>query len=275
MARTTADAGIAILQGRAVGGTTVVNWTTSFRTPEDVVERWRSKHGVKGFAYGDLVPHYDLIEKRLSIAQVSYGSMNPNNRTLYDGCKKLGWQVDTLRRNVYAVHAERLLPSRLPGQREALDARHDDPRRHRRRREAPLPRARRSPGDGRRRDHEAPRHPARRRGPPAHRQGHHREGEALRCERRRAQLAGAAAPFGARQRRSRRHAHVPSSCWSGPARSTTRRSSRSTAHRRAAASHHFAHRGDEVGFFMEGRRLVSRGRCYRGTRLRQGPRGSG
>ena len=37
MARTTADAGIAIMQGRAVGGTTVVNWTTSFRTPEDVV----------------------------------------------------------------------------------------------------------------------------------------------------------------------------------------------------------------------------------------------
>ena len=102
MMRTTADAGIAILQGRAVGGTTVVNWTTSFRTPEDVVEHWKKKHGVGGFAYGDLVPHYDVIEKRLSIAKVSYGSMNPNNRTLYDGCAKLGWQVDTLKRNVYA-----------------------------------------------------------------------------------------------------------------------------------------------------------------------------
>ena len=102
MARTTADAGIAILQGRAVGGTTVVNWTTSFRTPEDVIAHWSSKHGVKGFTYADLAPHYDLIEKRLSIAKVSYGSMNPNNRTLYDGCTKLGWQVDTLKRNVYA-----------------------------------------------------------------------------------------------------------------------------------------------------------------------------
>jgi len=102
MARTTADAGIAIVQGRAVGGTTVVNWTTSFRTPEDVVAHWKQKHGVSGFTYADLVPHYDLIEKRLSIAKVSYGSMNPNNRTLYDGCKKLGWEVDTLKRNVYA-----------------------------------------------------------------------------------------------------------------------------------------------------------------------------
>jgi choline dehydrogenase-like flavoprotein len=102
MARTTADAGIAVIQGRAVGGTTVVNWTTSFRTPEDVIEHWKKKHGVAGFAYADLVPHYDLIEKRLSIAKVSYGAMNPNNRTLYDGCKKLGWEVDTLKRNVYA-----------------------------------------------------------------------------------------------------------------------------------------------------------------------------
>lgn len=102
MARTTADASIAILQGKAVGGTTVVNWTTSFRTPEDVYERWKTKHNVGGFAYADLGPHYDEVEKRLSITKVAYGQMNANNRMLYDGAKKLGWQVDTLKRNVYS-----------------------------------------------------------------------------------------------------------------------------------------------------------------------------
>src|SRR5260370_4122880 len=35
--RTTRDLGIAILQGRAVGGGTVVNWTTCFRTPDPVL----------------------------------------------------------------------------------------------------------------------------------------------------------------------------------------------------------------------------------------------
>ena len=69
MQRTTADGAIAILQGRAVGGTTVVNWTTSFRTPEDVVEHWKTKHGVGGFAYADLVPHYEAIEQRLAIRE--------------------------------------------------------------------------------------------------------------------------------------------------------------------------------------------------------------
>ncbi|MEO6575571.1 MAG: GMC family oxidoreductase [Polyangiaceae bacterium] len=102
MSRATADGSIAILQGRAVGGTTVVNWTTCFRTPEDVVLHWKTKHGVGGFGYKDLVPHYDAIEERLAIAKVTYESLNPNNRTLFDGCKKLGWEVETLRRNVYS-----------------------------------------------------------------------------------------------------------------------------------------------------------------------------
>lgn len=102
MTRATSDGGIGILQGRAVGGTTVVNWTTCFRTPEDVIEHWKRRHAVSGFTYADLVPHYEAIEQRLAIAKVGYGSMNPNNRVLYDGCKALGWSVDTLRRNVHA-----------------------------------------------------------------------------------------------------------------------------------------------------------------------------
>ena len=101
MQRATADLGISILQGRAVGGTTVVNWTTSFRTPEDVVSYWKDEHQVGGFAYADLVPHWEWIERRLGIAKVDVASMNPNNRSLYDGCKALGWDVDTLRRNVH------------------------------------------------------------------------------------------------------------------------------------------------------------------------------
>ena len=34
MARVTEDGGISILQGRNVGGSSTVNWTTCFRTPE-------------------------------------------------------------------------------------------------------------------------------------------------------------------------------------------------------------------------------------------------
>jgi choline dehydrogenase-like flavoprotein len=97
--RTTKDLGISILQGRAVGGTTVVNWTTSFRTPEDVVAHWKKVHGVGGFSYSDLVPHWEAVEERLNIKQIGLEETNRNNRTLYDGMKALGWEVSTTRRN--------------------------------------------------------------------------------------------------------------------------------------------------------------------------------
>ena len=101
MQRTTADLAISVLQGRAVGGTTVVNWTTSFRTPEDVVEHWEKKHAVGGFRYADLVPHYEAIEARLSIHEVDEAAMNRNNQKLYEGCISKGFAVAPTRRNVY------------------------------------------------------------------------------------------------------------------------------------------------------------------------------
>ncbi len=100
--RATEDLGINILQGRAVGGTTVVNWTTCFRTPEDVVAHWAEHHAVKGFGHAELVPHWDWIEKRLVILQVAPHEPNRNNRKLLEGLKKRGWSHELLKRNVYA-----------------------------------------------------------------------------------------------------------------------------------------------------------------------------
>jgi choline dehydrogenase-like flavoprotein len=98
--RASKDLGFTILQGRAVGGSTVVNWTTSFRTPEPVYQHWRDVHQVRELAYADVVPHWDAVEQRLNIAQIPYEETNRNNRLLYDGCKKLGLPVETTHRNV-------------------------------------------------------------------------------------------------------------------------------------------------------------------------------
>lgn len=98
--RASKDASVAIYQGKAVGGGTVVNWTTCFRLPEDVLEHWKTQHGVSGFTASDLIPHYETVEKRLNIHKVGLDEINRNNRLLYDGCKTLGWEVDTLKRNV-------------------------------------------------------------------------------------------------------------------------------------------------------------------------------
>ncbi|TMA76536.1 MAG: GMC family oxidoreductase [Deltaproteobacteria bacterium] len=97
--RATADLAIQVLQGRAVGGGTVVNWTTSYRTPDHVLEHWRRSEGL-ALTSQMLRPHFEEVERRLGIEKVDPEDTNPNNRAIYDGCHKLGWQVDTTSRNV-------------------------------------------------------------------------------------------------------------------------------------------------------------------------------
>jgi choline dehydrogenase-like flavoprotein len=98
--RATTDLSITILQGRAVGGTTVVNWTTCFRTPERVFEHWAEHHHVEGVSHAALVPHWEAMEKRLNVIDMKLEQSNANNRKTWDGLEKLGWHRAMLRRNV-------------------------------------------------------------------------------------------------------------------------------------------------------------------------------
>lgn len=98
--RATADGSMGIAQGRAVGGTTVINWTTCFRTPERVFEFWQEHHGVDGFTHAALVPHWERIEQRLGVVKMRLDQVNLNNMVTYRGLERLGWHKDLLSRNV-------------------------------------------------------------------------------------------------------------------------------------------------------------------------------
>jgi len=98
--RATTDQSMAIMQGRAVGGTTVVNWTTCFRTPKRVFDHWQEHHGVEGISYDALVPHWEQVEKRLNVTQMKLEQVNRNNMVTWRGAQKLGWHAGLLSRNV-------------------------------------------------------------------------------------------------------------------------------------------------------------------------------
>jgi len=100
--RATADLAITILQGRSVGGSTTVNWTTCFRTPPRILALWRERFGIEGLDEASLAPHFDAVEERLHIAPWPEELANANNRQLLDGCRRLGWEAAPLRRNVKA-----------------------------------------------------------------------------------------------------------------------------------------------------------------------------
>jgi choline dehydrogenase-like flavoprotein len=98
--RATDDLSIMILQGRSVGGGTTVNWTSSFRTPEATLRLWADRHGVRGLDAATLEPHFAAVEQRLSIGPGNEDDVNHNNRKLWDGAARLGWQPELIRRNV-------------------------------------------------------------------------------------------------------------------------------------------------------------------------------
>lgn len=100
--RSTRDLAITVLQGRAVGGSALVNWTTCFRLPDEVLRRWARDFGVEGLGPETLAPHFEAVEARLSIAAWPEALANPNNRALLEGCRALGYEAAPLRRNVKA-----------------------------------------------------------------------------------------------------------------------------------------------------------------------------
>jgi choline dehydrogenase len=97
--RATSDGAISVLQGRAVGGTTTVNWTSSFRTPAPTLQHWAAQHEVTGHGVEEMAPWFAKMEVRLSIAPWTQAP-NANNSVLKRGCDALGWESHVIPRNV-------------------------------------------------------------------------------------------------------------------------------------------------------------------------------
>ena len=59
---------IPLLQGRCVGGSTVVNSAIAWRVPEEIVADWRDRFGV-AFTVDELAREYDSLEAELGCAR--------------------------------------------------------------------------------------------------------------------------------------------------------------------------------------------------------------
>ncbi len=98
-ARKTKDKAINILQGRTVGGSTTVNWTSSFRTPEGTLNYWQQHFGLKAYSSQALSPWFAMMEARLNVSDWQIAP-NENNDLLRRGATNLGIPTAAIRRNV-------------------------------------------------------------------------------------------------------------------------------------------------------------------------------
>ncbi|MFD8008514.1 GMC family oxidoreductase [Streptomyces mirabilis] len=83
--------------GRAVGGTTVVNSGTCYRTPDHVLTRWLDHHGFAAAEGFDV--HLDEVERTLQVAPQPLQVLGNNGLLALAGAKALGWAAAPLRRN--------------------------------------------------------------------------------------------------------------------------------------------------------------------------------
>lgn len=98
-ALSTKDLGLIMMAGSTLGGGTVVNWMTSFRTPNDVLTEWDQHAGLNGcFTGSQLQQSFDAVEQRLSINN-EQSQHNRQNQLLFDGATALGYHAGVVQRN--------------------------------------------------------------------------------------------------------------------------------------------------------------------------------
>jgi len=85
--------------GRGLGGTTLVNSGTCFRTPAAVLERWQREFGLEALTEDALDPCFARVEGALSIAEVTPELAGRNAAVARRGAEALGWSYGYLRRN--------------------------------------------------------------------------------------------------------------------------------------------------------------------------------
>ncbi len=96
----TRDLSVALLAGSCLGGGTVVNWSTSFRAPDSVLQEWERNYGLSGFAGPEFASHYAAVEQRMGV-NTDDSSPNANNAVIERGCTKLGYHWGVIPRNAH------------------------------------------------------------------------------------------------------------------------------------------------------------------------------
>jgi choline dehydrogenase-like flavoprotein len=99
MTLATIDLGVRIVAGSTLGGGTVVNYSTSLKTPPFVLAEWARVSGSDAFVSGEVEASLDAVAQRLGVTREA-SRPGARDELMEAGLRKLGWHVDALLRNV-------------------------------------------------------------------------------------------------------------------------------------------------------------------------------
>ena len=86
--------------GKAVGGTTLINSGTCFRTPDRVLSNWASQWGIEGIDPASMAPFFDRVERIMHVKPVPEEVLGENARVFRRGVDALGLHGQPILRNI-------------------------------------------------------------------------------------------------------------------------------------------------------------------------------
>ena len=98
------DQSIGLLAASCLGGTTVVNYTYSFKTPDHVREEW-ARIGAEGVTTDAYDRSMDTVVERIGVNH-EHNIPSSRDKATKEALDKLGWHVDSMPRNVRGCKEE-------------------------------------------------------------------------------------------------------------------------------------------------------------------------
>ncbi|MBI2391492.1 MAG: GMC family oxidoreductase [Deltaproteobacteria bacterium] len=90
---------ISLMQGKAVGGSSLMTGGVCFRIPDDVLHRWATELGLDDLAPEQLAPHFEEVEKRIHVEEVPTYARSRSTELFVEGAAKMGIPMYSMRRN--------------------------------------------------------------------------------------------------------------------------------------------------------------------------------
>ena len=90
---------IPYIEGRCVGGSTVINGGMTWRAPEEVLSNWENQTGSSKLGVKGMTPFFEEVEKIIHAKPHIEAAKGDDNRLMMKGAKKMGWDVMLNHRN--------------------------------------------------------------------------------------------------------------------------------------------------------------------------------
>jgi choline dehydrogenase-like flavoprotein len=90
---------ISVLQGKCVGGSSVLTGGVCFRIPDEILREWSHDLGLSTMTPRGVDRHFDVVEKVVHVETVPDGMRSRSTELFVEGAAKLGIPMQSIRRN--------------------------------------------------------------------------------------------------------------------------------------------------------------------------------